>query len=195
MWVLDVLTLAMVAWCGLWFQSCNVYRALLYAGGLVSSAWVATQVSAWWVQHIPAQAMAAVVWLLDRLNTPEQAVVAAAWLPPEPAVFTGNPGQWVVLHILRTMAYTLATFAVFTAFSMAGWLRSVLWEQSSTPATQGERWLCFVLGSVCGLYLAGVACVCLANLAWVQTLPGLAPVLNDSLWIHILGGLHHWMAG
>ncbi|MCL6637725.1 MAG: hypothetical protein K6T26_07235, partial [Alicyclobacillus sp.] len=181
--------------CGLWFQSCNIYRALLYASGLVSSAWVATQVSAWWVKHLPAQAEAAAAWLMERLATPEQTVAAAAWLPPEPAVLTGHPGQWVVLHILRTMAYALATFTVFTAFSMAGWLRSVLWEQPSAPATQSERWLCFGLGSVCGLYLAGVATVCLANLAWVPSFPGLAHVLNHSLWIHVLGNLHHWLGG
>lgn len=188
--LIDLLCVAELAWSVVWLSGKPLREALLLAGGVVSSGYVAAQCSSWLAQVWVKPTSAVVVWVHSRLNTDAGTVNALSrFLPSEPAWSGLSATQWIAWHVVQGVLFILMTAAIFAVFRVTVFLSHALWDIRNPRETSSPMVTNIILGTGCGLYAAALTCLLLVQLAWIKDLPALGHALNDSAWFHVLASL------
>jgi hypothetical protein len=192
--VVDILLLAEIMWMVVWFRNKGLPRAVLYAGGILSAGYVATNLVHWLASSFISPTSFAFQWIETQISTNTQTVSALSrFVPPEPTLSGMDQTQWVALHIIQGILFVGITTAIFLAFVITGYLSDVLWDGPSTLDSEKSRISTALMGAGCGLYVSLLTCFLFINLAWFKGLPLLSSMLQSSMIVNLLAHTHWHM--
>lgn len=187
--MIDLFLFIEIVWCTILLGLRPVEKAILYAGGVLASGYVSSQITPWMERTFVAPSNAAFLWLQEHINGDVESVVGqASYMPPEPAsVGMTNHPQWIAYHIVSVLLYIFITGAIFAAFLAVCSLRDALLVRvqhgnSLRPVSIG-------LGAVCGLYVAFLTAVAIANLSWIGAFHNLGETAHASISIRLIAFL------
>jgi hypothetical protein len=189
--VLDLIYLAEAIWCIVWFRGKGMRQVVLYAGGIVSSGYVATQLSDWLAKTFAAPSSTVFVWIESHISTDSETVSALArFVPPEPTWTGLSQTQWIALNVIKGILFVSMTLAIFVLFLTISYLVDALWDRRHLFDAEATGPLSSLVGFGCGLYIIVLTNLLLVDLAWLKGVPGIGHVLNDSVLFHVTAKLH-----
>jgi hypothetical protein len=180
--LLDLIFLAEAIWCVVWFRSKEMRRVVLYAGGIVSSGYVATQLSDWFAKTFVAPTSAVFHWIETQISMDSATVTTLSrFVPPEPTWAGLSETQWIALNVVKGILFVAMTVSIFLAFLTVSYLVDALWDRrhSSDPLTNPT--VSSLVGLGCGLYIVVLTNLLLVDLAWLKGIPAMRHALDDSV--------------
>jgi hypothetical protein len=191
--MVDVALLAVAAWCTLLLAGRGIYEVLAYTGGVLAGGYAGMQTSGWVMTHWLSPASPAMLWVERHIRNPVDSVMAlASWLPPEPASATLTHTQWIAGHVVQVVFTACVTCAVFTLFVVSARLSDALWDRRAVAARWRERLASTGCAALCGVYVAGLLAVTLANLAWLDAFHWVGVEMQQSWAVRLLAAMADW---
>jgi len=185
--MLDVVLLAEILWCVLWYRSVGIHKSLLYSGGFVAAGYVSLQVSEWFTNTFLPPTNPVFTWVEGHLATDSQTrSVLSRYLPPQPAAVDLGHSHWLAYYVIQGIMVVAMTAAVFSAFLIVGYLVDALWDRPPASLHRSATLWSLVLGLASGSYGALLTSQLVVYLAWIRNLHGLAVLLRSSAIIHWL---------
>jgi hypothetical protein len=189
--LLDLIYLAEVVWCIVWFRGKGMRRVVLYAGGIVSSGYVATQLSDWFAKTFVRPSSTVFLWIESHISTDSETVTALSrFVPPEPTWSGLNHTQWIALNVIKGILFVAMTLSIYLVFLTVSYLVDALWDQRHPFDSQTDGLVSSLFGFGCGLYIVVLTNMLLVDLAWFKEVPGIGHVLNESVLFHVTAKLH-----
>ncbi|MCL6516013.1 hypothetical protein [Alicyclobacillus sp.] len=191
--MVDVLLLAVIVWCALGVRARSAYDALAVTGGVVAAGYAAVQASGWVIEHWFPEGSPAMTWVERHVRAQADPVMArAAWIPPEPTFTWGSHAQWIAVHVLQYLFVVMSAAAVLLMFLAVSWLSDALWDRASRPRGRMRAAMAWACGVFCGLYVAALTGVALANLTWLDAFSWVSDAVRHSVGVKVLAGLAQW---
>lgn len=189
--MLDLFLIAEIAWCTLLMVMNGARRALLYSAGILTSGFAASQFSGWFAKVLLPPAGQSFLWLQSQLSLDTQSVSILSGLMPAEPVLSGLPhGEWITLHIVKTLFFVAITCAVFLLFVVASYLSSALYDRPGVQTSAfGAYLLTPLFAAATGLYAAVLTGLLLGNLAWLHEFAPLRTAVAHSLGMHWIAQL------
>jgi hypothetical protein len=186
--VIDVLLIAEITWCTLLLKHKGVHATLLYAGGILTSGYVAFQLSAWLSDKFLPPVSPAFHWIESHISSDAQSVsTLSAFLPSIPASGGFQHSQWIAMHLVRTFFFLTITVAVFALFVVIDYLSDALWDRPLFVQRIHHTVLLTSLALGCGIYVAWLTVILFTNLAWLQNFSVITSELTHSIGIRAVG--------
>lgn len=180
--MLDMLFLVEWTWCAVLISARGVQLAVLCSGGLIASAYVASQLSGWMTRSFTPQGSVAFLWLQGHVSSAPGVISALSGFAPVTTVTTGgiHLHQAVALHILHTMFYIAITTAVFLLFVMVWHFSRAVWDRTTNAAPRRDV-ASVLLSTMCGGILIAFTGIFIGNIAWLREVPLLAHAVEHSI--------------
>ncbi len=192
--MLDLFFLVEMTLCMVVMATEGLSGVLLYAGGLVSSAYIAWQSANWTVHTLLDHNIAVLTWVATQITKDSSTLAVLSPFLPAESVVTGEGLELgIAYQVLHTITFSAIIGAVFTLFIVTSKLVDALWDKIQSPLNTGESVFIFGISAIAGLYVVTVSGLLLANLASLEQFAPLAELVHHSLIEHGLALTVTWL--